>query len=174
MRPTRWTVITGAPCSGKTTVIRQLEEKGFRVVHEVARSIIDREMARGLAMGQIKSDPDRFERGILERKLAIESGLPEDEEVFFDRGIPDSIAYFRAEGLDPAAPTAASRIRRYRRIWFFERLSCEPDRVRGEDDAAADRIERLLLDAYRLLGYRITWSPVCPVAERVDRILKRP
>ena len=172
MRPTRWTVITGAPCSGKTTVIRRLAEKGFRIVDEVARSIIDREMARGLSLEQVKSDPDRFERGILERKLAIESRLPEDEEIFFDRGMPDSIAYFRIEGLDPAAPTAASRIRRYRRIWFFERLSCEPDRVRTEDDAVAERIERLLLDAYRQVGYRVNRSPVCSVDERVDRILK--
>jgi len=125
MRPTRWTVITGAPCSGKTTVIRRLEQMGYRVVHEVARSIIDLEMARGLTLEQIRSDPDRFERGILERKLAIESDLPEDEEIFFDRGMPDSIAYFRIEGLDPAAPTAASRIRRYRQVWFFHRLACE-------------------------------------------------
>ncbi|MGD8368543.1 MAG: ATP-binding protein [Desulfobacterales bacterium] len=172
MRPTRWTVITGAPCSGKTTVIRRLEQKGFRVVHEVARAIIDGQMARGLSLEQIKSDPDRFERGILERKLAIESDLPEDEEIFFDRGIPDSIAYFQIEGLDPAAPTAASRIRRYRRVWFFERLSCEPDRARTEDDALAARIEGLLLASYRRAGYGVTRSPVCPVAERVERILK--
>jgi predicted ATPase len=172
MRPTRWTVITGAPCSGKTTVIRRLAESGFRVVDEVARSIIDGQMARGASLAQIKSDPDRFENGILERKLAIEADLPEGEEIFLDRGIPDSIAYFQIEGLDPAAPTAASRIRRYRRVWFFERLWCAPDRVRGEDDAVAGRIERLLLAAYRQVGYRVTWSPVCPVAERVDRILK--
>ena len=173
MRPTRWTVITGAPCSGKTTVIQRLEQMGYRVVHEVARSIIDLEMARGLTLEQIRSDPDRFERGILERKLAIESDLPEDEEIFFDRGMPDSIAYFRIEGLDPAAPTAASRIRRYRQIWFFHRLACETDSVRTEDDAVARRIETLLADAYRALDYRIIPSRVCPVDERVDRILNR-
>jgi predicted ATPase len=172
MRPTRWTVITGAPCSGKTAVIRRLEEQGFRVVHEVARAIIDREMARGLSLAQVKSDPDRFERGILERKVAIESGLPEEEEIFFDRGIPDSIAYFQIEGLDTAAPAAASRIRRYRRVWFFDRLVCEPDRVRTEKDDVAQRIEGLLLDAYRRLDYRVTRSPICPVDQRVDRILK--
>ncbi len=171
MRPTRWIVITGAPCSGKTTVIRRLEQSGFRVVHEVARSIIDREMARGLSLEQIKADSDRFERAILQEKLAIESHLPEDETVFFDRGIPDSIAYFQLEGLDPAAPIAAGRIRRYRRVWFFERLQCEPDRIRNEDETTAERIDALLSDAYRRLGYRITKSPVRPVSERLEMIL---
>ena len=31
---TNWHVITGAPCSGKTTVIRELERRGYSVVHE--------------------------------------------------------------------------------------------------------------------------------------------
>ena len=174
MRPTRWTVITGAPSSGKTTVIRALEKKGFPVVHEVARSIIDREMARGLTLEQIKAEPDRFENAILAEKLAIESRLAENEEIFFDRGVPDSIAYFQLEGLDPAAPQAASRIRRYRRVWFFDRLPDVPDRVRAEDDAAAARIERLLLGAYGRLGYRVIRSPVAPVGDRIEQIVGAP
>jgi predicted ATPase len=38
---TNWYVITGAPCSGKTSVIRELEKRGYRVVHEVARAYIE-------------------------------------------------------------------------------------------------------------------------------------
>ena len=32
---TNWHVITGAPCSGKTTLIDQLADKGFHTVPEV-------------------------------------------------------------------------------------------------------------------------------------------
>jgi putative protein kinase ArgK-like GTPase of G3E family len=31
---TKWHVITGAPCSGKTTIIDQLAEEGFQTVAE--------------------------------------------------------------------------------------------------------------------------------------------
>ncbi|MEJ2222165.1 MAG: AAA family ATPase [Desulfobacterales bacterium] len=40
-RSTHWSVITGAPCSGKTAVIHMLEQQGYTVIHEVARAYID-------------------------------------------------------------------------------------------------------------------------------------
>ncbi|MBL4795729.1 MAG: AAA family ATPase, partial [Pseudomonadales bacterium] len=33
-------VITGGPCSGKTTLINALEKKGIHVIHEVAIKVI--------------------------------------------------------------------------------------------------------------------------------------
>ncbi len=57
MRMTRWHVITGAPCSGKTTVIRDLERRGFRVVHETARAWIEEELQKGRTMAEIRRDP---------------------------------------------------------------------------------------------------------------------
>jgi predicted ATPase len=35
MSETNWYVVTGAPSSGKTTLVRELEKLGYRVVHEV-------------------------------------------------------------------------------------------------------------------------------------------
>jgi putative protein kinase ArgK-like GTPase of G3E family len=40
---TKWHVITGAPCSGKTTLIDQLADKGFRTVTETARQYFERD-----------------------------------------------------------------------------------------------------------------------------------
>ena len=40
-------VITGAPCSGKTTLIDQLAGNGFQTVPEVARQYCESEMALG-------------------------------------------------------------------------------------------------------------------------------
>ena len=37
---TNWHVITGAPCSGKTTLIEQLADKGFKIFPEVATTIL--------------------------------------------------------------------------------------------------------------------------------------
>ena len=56
MRQTNWHVITGAPCSGKTAAISEIERRGIRVVHEVARSYIDQQLNKGLQLAQIKTD----------------------------------------------------------------------------------------------------------------------
>jgi predicted ATPase len=44
---TNWHVITGAPCSGKTTLIDQLANQGFQTVPEAARQYFEQEMASG-------------------------------------------------------------------------------------------------------------------------------
>ena len=171
MRSTNWHVITGAPCSGKTTVIRKLEKLGYRVVHEVARAYIDDQMNRGKSLDQIKADVLSFERHILDEKIKIESSLPEKATIFLDRAVPDSIAYFKLEGLDPTEPIEKSHAARYQKIFFFERLLFEKDAVRSENDMMAARLDRLLKESYQMLGYEIIQVPMTPVEKRVDFIL---
>jgi predicted ATPase len=93
VRQTNWHIITGAPCSGKTSVIKEIEQRGIRVIHEVARAFIDRQLGQGLRLDQIKADMLKFERHILHAKIRIEDSPSETDPVFFDRGVPDSIAY---------------------------------------------------------------------------------
>ena len=173
MRQTNWHIITGAPCSGKTTVIKEIEQRGIRVIHEVARAYIDRQLGKGLRLDQIKADMRQFERHILHAKIRIEDSLTKTELVFFDRGVPDSIAYYNLEGLDPAEPLKHSRRIRYRRIFFFERFDFLKDKVRSEDEMIAARLNDLLLEAYGNIGYDIIIVPVMPVKDRVDLVLEK-
>jgi predicted ATPase len=171
IRTTRWHVITGAPCSGKTTVIAELERLGYPVVHEVARAVIAEGLEKGTPLEMIKADRLAFERRILQRKIEIEAALSTGATVFLDRAVPDSIAYFAAEGLDPKIPRAESLRVRYRTIFLFERLGIEKDPVRSETEAAAEKLERLIEDGYRSLGYAPVRVPLLPVADRVRFIL---
>lgn len=171
MRPTNWHVITGAPCSGKTTVISSLEQHGYRVVHEVARAFIDTELKKGKSIAQIKADILAFERHILETKVAIENALPEANTIFMDRAVPDSIGYYILEGLDPQEPIAKSKQRRYKKIFFLERLTFKKDQVRSEDDNIAAELDFLLKASYLDLGYTIVHVPLMPVNKRIDLIL---
>jgi predicted ATPase len=170
-RLTAWCVITGAPCSGKTAVVSELARRGFRVVQETARAFIDKELKRGRRLEEIKSDPARFERHVFLTKLAIEARLPAHERLFFDRALPDSIAYYRLEGLDPTEPLEQSRRVRYSRVFLFERMEFKKDAVRIEDAETAARIERLIEEEYTDLGYSIVRVPVVPVARRADFVL---
>lgn len=171
MRPTNWYVITGAPCSGKTAVISGLEQIGYQVVHEVARAFIDAELQKGRHIARIKADILAFERHILDTKTAIEDSLPEENIIFLDRAVPDSIGYYILEGLDPEDPIAKSKQRQYKKIFFFERLKFQKDQVRSEDDKIAARLDFLLKESYLDLGHTIVHVPLMPVNQRIDFLL---
>lgn len=172
MYSTNWCVITGAPCSGKTTVIRELEKRGYRVVQEIARAHIDKALMKGKTIQEIKADIKAFEQHILDKKVEIEASLPKNETIFLDRAIPDSIAYFTLEGLDPEGPIEKSRITRYQKIFFFEKLAFQKDAVRSEDEKIAAELDRLLQKSYQMLGYEIIHVPLAPVGDRVEFVLK--
>ncbi|MBT9131429.1 MAG: hypothetical protein DDT41_01735 [candidate division WS2 bacterium] len=93
-----WHIITGAPCTRKTTFVNQLEEKGYLVAHETARIYIDREIAKGRIIEEIHKDDFSFQKEILKMKIDLEKSLPKNELIFLDRGIPDSEVYFRLNG----------------------------------------------------------------------------
>lgn len=171
LNQTNWYVITGAPCSGKTSVINGLARRGYKVLPEAARAYIDSQLALGLTLEEIKADILPFERHILLDKARIEERLDERRLVFLDRAVPDSIAYFQFEGLDCREPLAYSRRRRYQKIFLFEQLEFKKDAVRSEDRTIAWRIETLLEKCYLDLGYPIIRVPVLPVDQRIAFVL---
>ena len=173
MRRTNWYVITGAPCSGKTAVISGLEQKGYQVVHEVARAYIDEQLQKGQSISQIKADILSFESNILYKKIEIEQSLTENTIIFLDRAVPDSIAYYMLEGLNPDDPIHKSKLTRYKKIFLFERLGFEKDDVRSEDEKIAAQLDHLLRKSYAMLGYDVIHVPLMPVKGRIGFILER-
>ena len=159
-------------CGTGSHAIR-LARRGHRVVPEVARAFIDRQLAAGKGLRQIKADIHAFERSILMEKVLIESELPKKDLIFLDRAVPDSIAYYRLESLDPHEARLESRRVRYRRVFLFERLEFLKDRVRCEDDRLAARLDELLSASYEELGYEILRVPVLTVAQRAEWVLAR-
>ena len=172
MTATNWCVITGAPSSGKTTLVLALEKAGYPVVHEVARALIQFEMAQGRTLEQIRSDVKSFENRILKAKVAVEAKLLKDELIFFDRGIPDSIAYFEIAGLDPLPAIAKSPSNHYRKIFLLDPLFFKKDRVRIEGKETAVTLGRALEKSYKKLGYKVNRIAVMPTQERLRAVLE--
>ncbi len=142
------------------------------MVHEVARAYMDNELMKGKTLPEIKADERAFERHILMEKVRIESTLEKDEIIFFDRGVPDSIAYYKLNGLDSTEPFQKSGEVRYQNVFLFERLRFLTDPVRTEDEKTARRLNRLIQESYQSLGYDIIHVPLLSVEERTEFILK--
>ena len=93
---TRWHVITGAPCSGKSTLIAHLADNGIRTAPEAARQYFERELATtGRTIEDVRKDVASVVQGILGIMLEIECRLNANELVCLDRGYPDNFAFLR-------------------------------------------------------------------------------
>lgn len=169
---TNWCVITGAPSSGKTSVIDELKRRGYATDNEIARELIEKLMALGKSLADIRNQDSvqELQRNILKVKMEHEAALDPQETVFMDRGTGDSITYFRRAGLDPVAAMTACEKFRYRRVFLFDRLPLKKDNIRTESDEDAADIEKSLKSDYEDLGYEVVRIPVLPVAERADLV----
>jgi len=166
-----WYVITGGPSSGKTTVLNELAKLGYIVYPEAARVFIDQEMAKGKSLKEIRSDEAEFQRKVLKIKIEVEKTAPKNKIVFFDRAIPDSIAYYQICGLNPKEVLQFCQKKAYRKIFLFEKLSFDQDYARVEDSKTIEKLNALLRKSYKNLGYEVIKIPAVPIKERVKKIL---
>lgn len=169
---TNWYVITGGPSSGKTKVIEYLAFLGYFVIPEVARILIDLEISKGKLIEEIRSDKIKFQKKVLEMKIKIEDKISPERLTFFDRGIPDSIAYDQIYGLDIEQTAIMFRKRRYKKIFLLEQVPFRKDYGRVEDEKFANNISGLLYKSYLDLGYNVLKIPKMPIDKRAEFILK--
>lgn len=166
-------VVTGAPGSGKTPVVRELMRRGFLGVNEPAREILAEQRAIG-GNGVYDKDSQLFCDLMLERAIADYERLADaGEPAFFDRGIPDMVGYAEIFGLDPSAAQAASRSYRYDDVVFA--LPAWPkiyvtDAERKMTFESAQAFGNRVREVYLALGYRIVEVPRDSVVARASFI----
>ncbi len=96
-------VITGGPGTGKTSLIKNLEEKGYFCFHEVIRDLTLEAKKQGDPKKFVSNplafvdDPLRFNQHLFEARLSHfkEGNNLKGQIIFYDRGIPDVLAYMR-------------------------------------------------------------------------------
>lgn len=175
-------VITGGPSTGKTSVIKQLESKGLSCLHEVIRDMTseqqesDQEVVFKSNPIVSVEDPMAFNQSILDARIAqYESALNRKEyHLFFDRGIPDVLAYMDCFGQKyPQLYMDACVKHPYDTIflmppWKEIHIS---DNERFESYEEAQLVDTCLRNTYTQLGYDVITVPKNSVENRVDFIL---
>ena len=170
---TKWHVITGAPSSGKTTLINLLIDQGFETFPEVSRLYFEEEMAKGRTIEEIRVDRTACTLEIYSLWLRMKAGLVPDRITFLDRGLPDCLAFYRIAGLDPNEILPDCFQHRYASVFILDRLQYEQDGVRAGDDVYAEYFDIWTERDYRALGYNVVRVPVIPPEERLALILGR-
>lgn len=168
-----WYVITGGPNSGKTTTIEHLAKRGYYTIPEYARLLIDRELAKGKTLEEIRKNEVKFQEIVLKGKLELEGKAPKDNTVFLDRGVPDTIAYYRV--IKAKFPKRLFQIskNRYRKVFVLDMLPYRKDYARRESSKIAKAIHKFIKQTYKELGYEIVRVPMMSVEKRIKLILSK-
>jgi predicted ATPase len=171
-------VITGGPSTGKTSLIERLGKEGFHCFPEVIRSMtLDAKNEAGLSYFTtnpiaVVPDPLEFNRKIMDARMqhfkaSTGMALP---VVFFDRGIPDVLAYmdyfdqeYGPEFID------ALESHRYDSIFLLpmwqEIYTSDSERFERYEEAL--EIHKLLHQTYTRFGYRVVEVPKDTIERRV-------
>jgi predicted ATPase len=170
-------ILTGAPGSGKTAILRHLEPQGFSVVEEAATDLIAIRQSEGIA--EPWREP-RFVGDIAElqmRRLEQASGAPGSVQ-FHDRSVVCTRALARyLDFPEPALLTqAVERIMReqlFEKTVFFVRALgfITPTAARRISFEESLRFGRMHEDVYRALGFDLRFIERGPVADRAAAIL---
>lgn len=170
-------VITGGPCTGKTTTVEGLSRKGYNVVEESARLVIASEQKKLADNPSYRAvfpwtDISMFQRIVTEEQHRREQQA-KATPVFFDRGMIDNLAYIKVFGgkLDEVTAKIISKAS-YSKIFILDPVSYKQDEVRKEDPELARKLHSAIHEVYAEKNFNVLKVPLLPVNERIDFILQ--
>lgn len=166
-------IVSGCSGGGKSTLLAELQRRGFAIVDEPGRRIV-RDELRGDGSALPWIDTVKFARRAVAMSQAdIAAAAPEHGLVFFDRGLIDAAVALEHVGGEPARATIGPH-RFHQRVFLTppwpEIYVCDDERQHAFN-AAVEEYERLLT-AYPALGYEVVVLPKVSVAERADFVLR--
>lgn len=175
MLKTERIVITGGPGSGKTALIKYLEDQGHQVMHEISRQIILEAQKTGIEQLFLEN-PILFSEKLLEGRLKqfIDAENCEAKTLFYDRGMPDVTAYMDFVHTHYAKKFSETCLTyKYDKIFVLPpwKEIYEQDNERYESFEQAEKLYSFLKNSYKNYGYKTYEVPVGSIKERADFII---
>lgn len=161
-------VISGGPGTGKSTLIGALRNAGMPCFEEVSRQIIIESNTCGSDLLPWCNLP-LFADECYRRMMLQLDEVRTKELCFFDRGIPDIIAYLR-NGKVPIPEHLYADGRGYAKLVFMAPPWKEifvNDSERPQSFEECQRLHNLLTEVYVELGYQVIMLPKVSVEQRV-------
>ena len=166
-------VISGAPGTGKTSIIEELTKQAYICHPEVSREIIAEQFKIG---GNITpwDDLDTFSKLVISDRLKQFKSATNEIE-FYDRSIIDSFAYLLKDKLPITNEWDRLAIdNRYYPMVFltppWEEIYTS-DSERMEDFKTATSIHEFMVKAYEMYKYQVVLVPKTTISERIKFIL---
>ena len=163
---TNWVVITGAPSSGKSTLIEKLSKMGYRVLNDVAREIF-----LEMKANSVKIDEKKKQILIVERLIEKYCTISTSELVFLDYGMPDNIVFQTMLGFSSEVTANISEMLRYKYVFLLTPLEIEYDGVRKLDHEGQNIIYRNILNIYNKFKYNPIIIKSTDTSSRLNIIL---
>jgi predicted ATPase len=147
-------VIIGRSSSGKTTLIKEISSKGYQIIEEVARGILE----------ERKNIPATFEESNIRQNLIYQKQLYLENSsnglVFLDRGLVDVLGYTKYFNVNDSFMDKQKLIQRYHLVFELEKRPFVHDGTRIEkDEDEADLIYSFVRKSYIELGYNLILVP---------------
>lgn len=168
-------VFIGGPGTGKTSVLKFLQDQGYKCMPEISREVTRKAQEQGIEQ-LFLTDPILFSTKLLEGREGqfIEAQNSKESVVFFDRGIPSVHAYMRYFKT-PFPPIFMEKSKKFRYTKVFQFLPWEAiyksDNERYETFKQSELISKYLNEAYTELNYEIINVPFDTVKNRCNFIL---
>jgi len=168
-------IISGCSGGGKSTLLAELELRGYTVLTEAGRRVIQEEMlTSGRAVPWIDMPSFLYRAIEISQNDYLSAPLDSNQWVFFDRGLIDVTAALEALTGESQLAALSKHYRYHSRVFLtppWPEIYVQDTERRHNLDAARIEFERLQ-QIYPALGYEVTLLPKIGVKERADFVLE--
>lgn len=168
-------IITGAPSTGKSSVIEELARRGYTCHEEIAREVIRENLDNKVDVfpwNQMRAFSDQ----VFGRMVDLVASFQKEKICFLDRSIVDLIGYMKFAN----APVPSKYMQEAMQVGYSPKVFFMPmwndiysmDEERKESINEAQLIGDALFDAYQELGFELIEVPRVSISNRADFILE--